>query len=101
MAKRRQQKPNHKRNKQTSANQTPSSQAVERTFEAGCKRHMTVTTELSELAYDELSYPECPSCPHRVEPEAAAPFCVWRDVHEPHPFAGLAGLLASLDEPDP
>ncbi|MEM6428202.1 MAG: hypothetical protein AAF708_03105 [Deinococcota bacterium] len=105
MAKRRQLKSKHNskhnsKHPNAKAGTSTSQQVSERTFEAGCKRQMTVTTELSELAYNELSYPECPSCPHRVEPEDAVPFCVWRDVNEPHPFAGLAGMLNSLDKPD-
>ncbi|MEM7737188.1 MAG: hypothetical protein AAF267_15515 [Deinococcota bacterium] len=99
MAKRRQHKSQHKsKYPNAKASASTSQQVNERTFEAGCKRRMTLKTELSELAYDELSYPECPSCPHRVEPEGAAPFCVWRDVNEPHPFAGLASMLDSFDE---
>jgi hypothetical protein len=63
-----------------------------RTMRAGCQRTMTLETELTEIAYRALEYPECPTCPHRVEPEGAVPFCVWRDIDTPHPFASLAAL---------
>lgn len=63
-----------------------------RTLKAGCQRTMVLETELTEIAYRALEYPECPTCPHRVAPEGAAPFCVWRDEKIPHPFAGLAAL---------
>lgn len=46
-------------------------------------------------AYVALGFPECPECPHRVEPEGAASFCAWRPVDAPHPFAALAGWDAT------
>ena len=72
---------------------------VARTLRAGCARTMVLETDLSEIAYRALEYPECPTCPHRVDPEGAAPFCVWRDENTPHPFAGLAAfeLLPETD----
>lgn len=42
-------------------------------------------------AYVALAFEECPTCPHRVDPDGAAPFCAWRPVDAPHPFAALAG----------
>lgn len=46
----------------------------------------------ADLAYTEQAFPECPECPHRVEPEGGPPFCTLRPVSTPHPFAALAGL---------
>lgn len=62
------------------------------TFRAGCRREWTVATAEPDLAYTEQAFPECPTCPHRVEPEGAAPFCTLRPVGTAHPFAALAGL---------
>ncbi|GGO41228.1 hypothetical protein [Deinococcus humi] len=47
----------------------------------------------ADLAYTEQAFPECPSCPHRVEPEGGPPFCTLRPRSAPHPFAALAGLI--------
>lgn len=68
-----------------------------RTLKAGCQRTMVLETDLTEIAYRALEYPECPTCPHRVVPDNAAPFCVWRDENTPHPFAGLVALEVSND----
>jgi hypothetical protein len=46
-------------------------------------------------AYVALAFAECPTCPHRVVPEGAAPFCAWRPSDAPHPFAALAGWDAT------
>lgn len=62
------------------------------TFRAGCHREWVVVTAEPDLAYTEQAFPECPTCPHRVEPDGAAPFCTLRPVGTAHPFAVLAGL---------
>ncbi|WP_353542778.1 hypothetical protein [Deinococcus xinjiangensis] len=51
----------------------------------------------ADLAYTEQAFAECPTCPHRVEPEGVGsgggpPFCTLRPVGTAHPFAALAGL---------
>ncbi len=71
---------------------------------AGCGRERVVPDASTvSWAYTELAFVECPTCPHRVTPDAAshAPgggpaFCVWRPVDAPHPFAALG----DLDVPD-
>jgi hypothetical protein len=93
--------PKNKANKnKTIKNKANKNQVMTRTLRAGCQRTMVLETALTEIAYRALEYPECPSCPHRVEPEGATPFCVWRDENTPHPFAGLAELHAVLDVVD-
>ncbi|MDL2344923.1 hypothetical protein QOL99_12285 [Deinococcus sp. MIMF12] len=67
------------------------------TFRAGCSREWTlapseVASAEADLAYTEQAFPECPACPHRVEPEGTLPFCTLRPVGAAHPFAALAGL---------
>ncbi|PNY81791.1 hypothetical protein [Deinococcus koreensis] len=62
------------------------------TFQAGCLRQWAVPSAEPDLAYTEQAFPECPTCPHRVEPEGAAPFCTLRPLGTAHPFAALAGL---------
>ena len=64
---------------------------------AGCGRTRSVpAVEVARAAspavwaYLGLGFAECPSCPHRVDPEGAASFCAWRPVGTPHPFAALA-----------
>lgn len=64
----------------------------ERRFRAGCGRERSGPADLDELAYTELAFPECPGCPHRIEPEGGPAFCRWLAVGRPHPFAGLADL---------
>ncbi len=44
-------------------------------------------------AYTDLAFPECPTCPHRVEPDDGPAFCVWRREDLARPFAGLEGWL--------
>ncbi len=61
-------------------------------FRAGCGREWVLNSSEADLAYTEQAFPECPFCPHRVEPEGGPPFCTLRPVNTPHPFAGLAGL---------
>lgn len=78
---------------------------VVRTYRAGCERTWQIPSAENDLAYTEQAFPECPACPHRVEPEGSAgvagsgvpAFCTLRPVTAPHPFAGLAGLLDGLD----
>jgi hypothetical protein len=67
------------------------------TYRAGCQRTWDLPSAEPDLAYTDQAFPECPFCPHRVEPEGAAPFCTLRPVTAPHPFAGLAGLLDGLE----
>ena len=81
--------------------QPPDRQARVQTYRAGCERTWDLASAEPDLAYTEQAFPECPACPHRVEPEGsvgAVPFCTLRPVGTPHPFAGLAGLLDGLTE---
>lgn len=66
--------------------------ASPRTFRAGCLREWTVASPEADLAYTEQAFAECPTCPHRVEPEGTLPFCTLRPAGTAHPFAALAGL---------
>lgn len=66
---------------------------------AGCGRSVKGPEDLNELAYTELAYPECPGCPHRLEPEGARPFCRWRAASSRHPFAALGALRDGVPEP--
>lgn len=71
-------------------------------FRAGCKRECDGPDDLTELAYTALTYPECPGCRHRLEPEAAGSsgatsFCRWVPVDTPDPFALLAGFREALE----
>lgn len=59
-------------------------------FRAGCEREREGPDDLPELAYTALTYPECPGCPHRLEPVDAPSFCRWLRADAPHPFAALA-----------
>ncbi len=61
-------------------------------FRAGCKRERIGPDDLSEVAYQALEYPECPGCPHRLEPGDVPDFCRWLPTDTPHPFAALAGF---------
>ncbi|ANC72318.1 hypothetical protein [Deinococcus radiodurans] len=61
-------------------------------YRAGCLREWEVASAEPDLAYTEQAFPECPTCPHRVEPEGTLPFCTLRPVGTAHPFAALAGL---------
>ncbi|MPY66288.1 hypothetical protein F8S09_06195 [Deinococcus sp. SDU3-2] len=61
------------------------------TFRSGCAREWTLASAEADLAYTEQAFPECPTCPHRVEPEGTLPFCTLRPVGAAHPFAALAG----------
>ena len=86
--------------------QPPDRQASDRqarvqTYRAGCERTWDLASAEPDLAYTEQAFPECPACPHRVEPEGAVgvpAFCTLRPLTAPHPFAGLAGLLDGLTE---
>ncbi|WP_293909425.1 hypothetical protein [Deinococcus sp.] len=62
-------------------------------YVAGCQRTWTMTSSESDLAYTELSFPECPECPHRVMPDGGPSFCTLRPASAAHPFAALAGLV--------
>ena len=73
-------------------------EAPEVVVRAGCGRTRAVPAdELARagrppaFAYVALAFPECPTCPHRVVPDGAAPFCAWRPADAAHPFAALAG----------
>lgn len=61
-------------------------------FRAGCGREWLVTSAEPDLAYTEQAFPECPACPHRVEPQGGPPFCTLRPASAAHPFAALAGF---------
>jgi hypothetical protein len=64
-------------------------------------RTWDIASAEADLAYTDQVFPECPTCPHRIEPEGSAgavPFCTLRPLNTPHPFAGLAGLLNELEE---
>ena len=67
-----------------------------RRFRAGCARECSGPDDLQEIAYTALSYPECPGCEHRLEPENAPSFCRWLRAESPHPFAGLADFREGL-----
>lgn len=73
--------------------------AVQRYF-AGCGRHWDMRSAEKDLAYTELAFEECPTCPHRVDPDpelgGGPSFCTLRP-RQPHPFAGLAGLSELLE----
>ncbi|WP_414657146.1 hypothetical protein ACINK0_01235 [Deinococcus sp. VB343] len=66
--------------------------APRQTYRAGCGREWQVVSAEPDLAYTEQAFPECPTCPHRVEPDGGPPFCTLRPSSAAHPFAGLAGL---------
>ena len=66
-------------------------------FVAGCKRVKEGPADLREVAYTELAFPECPTCPHRVIPEGAPSFCRWLPVDAKGPFAGLESFARGLD----
>lgn len=63
------------------------------TFRAGCDRQWVIESAEPDLAYTDQAFPECPECPHRVEPDGGPPFCTLRPVGTAHPFASLAGLI--------
>lgn len=65
---------------------------AETTYRAGCDRTWAVASAEPDLAYTDQAFPECPTCPYRVEPEGGPPFCTLRPVGAAHPFAALAGL---------
>jgi len=75
---------------------TGSVPATPRSYRAGCGRTFGIRSEALDLALTPLAFPECGACPHRVDPEGAAPFCTLRLADAPNPFASLAGL----DVPD-
>jgi hypothetical protein len=70
----------------------------ERRFRAGCGRERDGPSDLTEMAYTELTFPECDGCPHRLAPEDGPAFCRWLPVDRQHPFAALAPLALAPDE---
>ena len=72
----------------------PSSSPV--TFQAGCKRVWTLPSSEPDLAYTLLEFPDCPECPHRVEPDGGPSFCTLRPIGTKNPFVDLL----RLDLPD-
>ncbi|MDZ7707067.1 MAG: hypothetical protein U5J97_04060 [Trueperaceae bacterium] len=62
----------------------------QRRFRAGCRRERIGPSDLDEIAYLELAFPECPTCPHRVEPEGGPSFCRWIATDRPTAFEVLA-----------
>ncbi|WP_315941223.1 hypothetical protein [Deinococcus sp. Marseille-Q6407] len=82
-----------RRSSQASPARAPRTQpAREQVYRAGCGREWSLVSAEPDLAYTDQAFPECPLCPHRVEPEGATPFCTLRPVDAPHPFAALASL---------
>lgn len=71
--------------------------AAAQTYLAGCGRTWEMASAEPDLAYTGQAFPECPGCPHRIEPDGTLPFCTLRPRSAPHPFAGLADLLGVLD----
>lgn len=70
-------------------------------FRAGCGRYTDGPTDLAELAYTELAFAECPTCPHRIDPEQGPAFCRWLREDRSHPFEALRSLSLGGDPPDP
>ena len=66
-------------------------------FIAGCERVTEGPVDLKEVAYTDLAFPECPTCPHRVVPEGASPFCRWLDEGTQNPFASLESFAVGLE----
>lgn len=66
--------------------------ARQTSYQAGCGRSWELPASAPDYAYTRLDHPECPACPHRVEPEGGPPFCTLRPRGAPHPFTALAGL---------
>ncbi|GAA4006040.1 hypothetical protein GCM10022631_16730 [Deinococcus rubellus] len=74
---------------------TPSPRAARptvQTYRAGCARTWALTSAEPDLAYTDLTFPECPDCPHRVTPDGGPDFCTLRPQGTAHPFAALASL---------
>ena len=67
------------------------------TFVAGCGRTATRDGDDHEDAYLDLAFPECPTCPFRLEPEGATAFCIWRVEGDDPPLQ--AALKQALGEP--
>jgi hypothetical protein len=53
--------------------------------------------DLPDYAYVEQAFAECPTCPHRVEPEGGPPFCTLRPREALNPFSVLGGLQVPDD----
>ncbi len=66
------------------------------TFLAGCGRTWALESDQDDLAYTALEFVECPTCPHRVEPETTTglgqPFCTLRPQDRKNPFSSLVGM---------
>lgn len=71
--------------------------APEQRYQAGCGRTWSIASRMPDLAYTDLAFPECPTCPERISPEeGTAAFCTLRPEHAPHPFAALAAFRDQL-----
>ena len=66
-------------------------------FTAGCERVTEGPADLQEVAYTDLAFPECPTCPHRVIPEDAPSFCRWLGEGTQNPFARLESFAQGLE----
>ena len=75
---------------------TPRQAAQTKRFVAGCQRVEEGPADLKEVAYTELAFPECPTCPHRLIPESGPSFCRWLDADAKNAFAGLESLAQGL-----
>ena len=62
-------------------------------FRAGCGRETDGPGDVADLAYTELAFPDCPGCPHRIEPEDGPAFCRWLRTDRGDPFAALRDLV--------
>ena len=62
-------------------------------FRAGCGRQTDGPADVFDLAYTEWAFDECPSCPHRIDPDEGASFCLWQRPDRPDRFAELRDLL--------
>ncbi|GEM_PF-1398298 len=70
-----------------------------RRFRAGCGRERVGPSDLSEIAYTELAFPECPTCRHRIEPEGGPAFCRWIATDRPSPLEALSDFRVDEDGP--
>lgn len=76
--------------------------APEQRYRAGCGRTWSLASRVPDLAYTDLAFPECPTCPERISPqEDTAAFCTLRPEHAPHPFAALAAFRDQLADDPP
>lgn len=70
-----------------------------RRFRAGCGREAEGPAELTDLAYTDLAFPECPGCRHRLEPDDGPSFCRWRATDRLDPLARLRAMLPEPGSP--